>query len=85
MLVVDFSFLFGKLRFNNGESILVTSTAHTSSPSRKGNFNALLISSPTVLFPEPAGPVTTQICWICGPEDSDSGCDGGAYKCGTWV
>jgi len=35
----------------------------TSSPSRNGIASSLRTPWPTVLFPEPAGPVTTQICW----------------------
>lgn len=34
----------------------------TSSPSRNGTSSSLRRTLPTVLFPQPAGPVTTQIC-----------------------
>lgn len=34
----------------------------TSSPSRNGIPSSLRRTLPTVLFPHPAGPVTTQIC-----------------------
>lgn len=42
----------------------------TSSPSRNGTPSSVRRMLPTVLFPHPAGPVTTQICCICaGLED----------------
>lgn len=42
-----------------GEGVL------TSSPSRNGMASSVHRTLPTVLFPHPAGPVTTQICCIC--------------------
>jgi hypothetical protein len=40
----------------------------TSSPSMNGRLSSVRRTLPTVLFPQPAGPVTIQMCCMCALE-----------------